>query len=340
MCARHACVWWLIAAGALVTPSSALADDVTLVNGNRLVGRILHKTGDILELDTKYAGLLKIKWSDVIALSTDKPVEILLVGDERPRRAVLISAYDGSVDLIGDASDVPFIHIAFINPTPEESGLGALYSARINASSTHARGNVHNDQNYLEGELTARSRDYRYTIGGKVADSSDAGRQVASSWLVAGNYDLFLSEKRFLYLRGSRESDRFKGIYRRSTVGTGYGFQFIETLRINVSLRGGIDYVTLHRISGETEDYPAFGWGVRATYKLSDRGTELFHEQDGFQNLNNTRQITVRSRSGLRVPLFSGLNMSVQLNVDWDREPSDGRKPTDTTLLFGLGYAW
>src|SRR6185436_11706109 len=98
-------------------------------------------------------------------------------------------------------SDVPLFRIAYINPTPEESGVGALYSGHLTASATHVRGNVDTDQQYADGDFTARSRDYRYTLAGRVGENSDHGQKIASNWLVTTNFDRFLSgEKRFLYL--------------------------------------------------------------------------------------------------------------------------------------------
>jgi putative salt-induced outer membrane protein YdiY len=326
---------------ALCVSRLVIADDVVLANGDRLSGRLLHKSGDVLAFETPPAGQLKIRWSDVVALSTDREVEIWLAGEARPRRAVLSSAYDGTVDLVGDESDVPLVRIAFINPTPEESGVGALYNGHVTASATRVRGNTDTQQSYADADFTGRSRDYRYTLTGKFSQNRDHGVKIASNWLFTGNVDYFLTAKRFLYLRGSRESDRFKGVDRRSTVGAGYGVQLIETLRTNVALRAGIDYVNLNRLPPEDDTrYPAIGWGVRAAHKLAERGTELFHEQDGYLNLRNSQQITLRSRSGVRVPLYIGLNASAQVNLDWDRDPTPGRKALDTTLLLGLGYTW
>ncbi len=329
----------LVGTGAIA--SLAYADELILVNGDRLTGRLLHKAADVVTFDTAPAGPLKIKWSDVVALSTDRPVDVRVVGEDRTIRTILSSAYDGSVDFIGSESDVPLVKISYINPTPEESGVGAIYTGHVTATAVHVRGNVDTDQQYADTDFTARSKDYRYTLAGKFSENRERRHKIASNWLLTGNYDRFLSEKRFLYLRGSRESDRFKGVDRRSTVGGGYGFQVIETLRTNVALRVGADYVVLNRLPpGEDERYPALGWGARAIHKLTDRGTELFHEHDGFFNLQRTHQFTVRSRTGVRVPLFIGLNASAQFNLDWDSDPIEGRKPLDATLLLGLGYAW
>ena len=67
---------------------------------------------------------------------------------------------------------------------------------------------------------------------------------------------------------------------------------------------------------------------------------ELFHEHDGFISLEDTNDVTLRSRSGLRMPIAGGLDASLQLNVDWERSPAAGRKSTDASLLVGVGYRW
>jgi len=45
-------------------------------------------------------------------------------------------------------------------------------------------------------------------------------------------------------------------------------------------VRGRLDYVTGRRDLGEDRDYPALGWGVKATYAPT-AWLELFHEPSG-----------------------------------------------------------
>ena len=83
-----------------------------------------------------------------------------------------------------------------------------------------------------------------------------------------------------------------------------------------------------------TLGYPALGWGVKLAWQ------PWFHEQEGFWNLEDTAAVLFRSKTGLRLPLLKGLGVSAQLNLDWERKPAPGRKSTDSTLLFGIDYAW
>ncbi|HKQ30359.1 MAG TPA: DUF481 domain-containing protein, partial [Burkholderiales bacterium] len=284
-------------------------------------------------------GEIEITWSDVRTLSTEKPVDIVLVGDRELSRSILELSGEGGVRVHG--LRVPLIDIVYINPNPDQVGNAVLYSGNAKASVSYTSGNTRNEQSYLDADFTARSAKYRYTLLGKaqsVREGPDQNR-TAGNWLGNGNADRFLDDKNFLYLRGSIEHDRFKDIDRRSTTGIGYGFQFIETLRTNVSVRAGVDFVSVDYRLAEDERYPALGWGVRVTHKLFG-AVELFHEHEGFQNLEESRRTIVRSRSGMRMPLFGSFNLSVQLNVDWERQPLSDRKPVDYVWLLGLGYSW
>ena len=86
--------------------------------------------------------------------------------------------------------------------------------------------------------------------------------------------------------------------------------------------------------------FPAAGWGVVLKHQIPFADAELFHDQNGFWNLDDTNQMNLRSRTGIRVPVRGGVIASLQLDVDWDRTPLDDRRSTDATWLLGLGYAW
>lgn len=324
---------------------AAHADEIVLWNGDRLSGRITHLAADTLEMETGYAGAIEIRWNDVASVATDDRVDVMLLGDYVETNARLIPVRDGFVGLEGVSDQVPLYQIAYINPTPDEVNGVVDYSGHINLSAAQTRGNTSNDQKSGNADLTARARHYRFTIGGRFNHAKERLEETTSNWLLNGNYDWFIEKKKFLYLRGSAERDRFKDAHSRQTRGTGYGVQLVEDKQTNVSLRGGLDYVALKHIDSSQQElldnpsYLALGWGVKASHKFG-RGNELFHEHDGFWNLDDREQVTVRSRTGLRVPLFMGINASLHVNADWENKALPGRKKTDTTAGLGLGYAW
>ena len=315
-----------------------------LNSGDRLSGKILHKSAETLTLETEYAGKVRIAWKDVATVSTDAPIEVLRVGSQAPERLALEPGDPGSVMVRHGATDerfaVPLASLAYLNPKPEESGLGLSYNGRINVSASRTRGNSANDRLYGEAEFRARAKAYRYALSAQTQRDEEAGQRIASRTIVSGTHDRFLGETRFWYLRGSLEHDRFKDIELRTAVGAGYGLRLIDTEQTDLSLRGGLDEVRLDRVSDGDERYPALGWGVGFSHWVSNRSLQLFHDQEGFWNLDDRNQVTVRSKTGVRIPVAERLSASVQLNLDWEREPAPGRKSVDTTWLLGLGYDW
>lgn len=299
-------------AGLLACP--VLADEVRLANGDRISGEITARSGERLVVKTEYAGDVAVRLSDVTSIT--------------------LADRDGVLHEIGPTQ------VAAFDPAPYKREQAVTYSGRALVSAEYARGNAPSDRLYSDAQFTARARQYRYEISGRVDRRSAPSAQTESAWLAGANYDRFIDPRRFLYGRGSLEHDRGKDIDTRAAAGAGYGMQLVETDAANLSMRGGLDYVAVDRIVGPREEYPAFGWGIKAWYKPFSVPLELFHEQEGFWNLEDTDVVTLRSKTGVRVPLVERFNATAQLNVDWERRAAPGRASTDSTLLLGVDYSF
>lgn len=282
------------------------ADQLVLKNGDRLTGTIVAQDEQAVSIETPYAGTIHVQRSNVASV---------VYGQAQADAAVAVAAQ--------------------AKPAPK-----AAHKGYVNVSAAYARGNTSSDHIYAEAGYTARSADRRYTLGAKLTRAAEGGVTTASSVLGEGNYDWFLDGKDFRYVRGSAERDRFKDIEMRNTIGAGYGLQLLDSERSMLAVRAGPDLVMVNRIASENETYPAFGWGVKFSHWLVAERVELFHDQDGFWNLEDIGQVIVRTRTGLRVPLTDQVNMSAQLNLDWEREPAPMRDAIDSTWLLGVGYKW
>jgi hypothetical protein len=320
----------------LAAACGAAADEVVLRNGDRLRGEVLSMAEGRLLLRTGYAGEIALRWEEVAALSTTRALGVMRRGARAPLHGTLQPLYDGRVLLIaadGAAHELALDEIAYLNPRPWESGVGAAYAGRITLSAAYTRGNTEDERFNGVGEFTARARGYRYALSAKADRHDDPEIGTNTAWLANANFDRFVRPERFAYARGSLEHDPAKDVAQRATAGAGYGAE-LETGRASLTLRGGLDYVLVDRYAAGNERYPALGWGVKAEY------APWFHEHEGFWNLKDSAAVLVRSKTGLRLPLLKGLGASAQLNLDWERKPAPGRKSTDSTLLVGVDYAW
>jgi hypothetical protein len=48
--------------------------------------------------------------------------------------------------------------------------------------------------------------------------------------------------------------------------------------------------------------------------------------------------IFIRSRTGIRVPVYKNFNATLQYNYDWDKSPSFGREKSDRGYQLSVGY--
>lgn len=330
----------------LACAPAALADTVFMRNGDRLSGRILHMSGGTLTLKTSYAGKLTLDWKGVASVSTDEPTRLILEDRSVMQTGRLARTQTGHVLLHptnpgGRERTIALDRVKFLNPTPSESGTGVEYSGHVTASGSRVQGNSSSSAINTEAALKARAKSYRYEIRGSANQASIGGQTVTSKWIASAHVDRFVVDpKHFQYLRGSVQHDRFTDIRLRTALGGGYGWQLIDTDSTKLSIRGGLDVVSVQRYANPGERYPAFGWGLRASHWLWGHRVEAFHVQDGYWNLKHRSNVTLRTRTGLRVPIAEGLLANAELDVDWERHPPPGVKPTDSTLLFGLGYEW
>lgn len=319
------------------------ADEVTMANGDRITGTILGKDDQVLVVRTEYAGEVKIRWADVVRLQSDEPAWIYLADGTR-LHGRLRPAGDGSVAIDAgerlNSGPIPVADVRYINPPPELSGEGVKLTGHANAGYAASSGNTDTEKWYLDAEAVARTRDNRYTLGGRMARAEDRGVLTESSWLGYMKYDHFLSRKWYAYANGNFENDDFKDIRLRTTLGIGSGYQFMEDPRRNLSVEGGASYVNTDFELAEDDSYPAARLAVKYDQFLFQTNIQFFHAGETYVDLQDSQNVFVRSSTGFRFPLVSRLNATVQYDYDWENQPAPGRVKDDQTVRATLGVAW
>src|SRR4051794_32288353 len=57
--------------------SIGFADQISLVNGDRVTGKVIKKEADSVTVKSDLIGEVTLKWKDVAAISTDAPVTVV-----------------------------------------------------------------------------------------------------------------------------------------------------------------------------------------------------------------------------------------------------------------------
>jgi len=319
----------------------ARADEVWMKNGDRITGKIVRLEAERLIVDTGYAGNISIDWKQIDNLKTDAPVKIVL-GPDTMIRGSISPGREGRATVrsedLREPLDIELAQLKVINPKPPPPALKTKVRVSFGASFTD--GNTDTESIYGEGELVARTKKNRYTLGGAYKRSEDNNIATADSVIAYMKYDHFLSDKWFLYANAAGEKDPFKDLNLRSVLSTGLGYQFYETELTNLSLEAGISYVHNDYIEDEDHGYAAGRWGLRFERYFFDKGLQFFLNNTGTQSLEDSGDLIIYTRTGVRIPFYKNLNVTAQLNYDYDKSPAPGREKYDAAYIFSLGYQW
>jgi len=332
---KYALVLSLLAAAPGVT-----ADTLTLKNGDRITGEVVRKEGGAVLVRTAYAGELRVRWDDVVRLVTDKPVRVLLEDGAAFDARLFAGAAAAAPEPHGPPSDIALARVAYINPTPEQSGQGWTYERRLGLAANLTRGNTDSGRVRGNGEFAARAKYHRYRLWAEGTRASEGGATTESNWRATGSYDWFLRPREFLYARAAFEHDGFRDLELRSQLGGGYGYQFVETPDLKLSAQAGPDLVRAVYYGDPDQTFLALGWGLNYSQWLWSRAAQVYFDQTGFWSLQDVGDLVAHTALGVRVPLVRGLDATTELKVDYDSDPAPGTHSTDTTLLLGLGYTW
>jgi putative salt-induced outer membrane protein YdiY len=212
-------------------------------------------------------------------------------------------------------------------------------TARANVNITNERGNTNSDNYYLQGEFRARTAKNRYVVGGELNKEDAEGTTISQNWLVHGNYSRFLNKEWYLFTNTLFEHDEFNDLKLRSTLGAGAGYQIFETPLVNLSISAGLAEVDENFYVAENNTYSAGQWSVNYDQYFFDKFVQLFHTDNGYISLENGSNWFLRTRTGLRFPLYKGFGATLQYNFDYNNQPStDAQTREDTKFIFMLGY--
>ena len=317
----------------------SVADEVYLKNGDHITGQVITMEKGELIFETSYAGEIHIDWAEVSELKTDAPITVVL-SDDTSLQGIPKPSDEGEMKLETEITIAPvsfnIAEVKAINPKKEQA---VKLSVRVNFGLKIEGGNTDKKDYHIDGQIVSRTKKNRFTAGLELDREETDDVRTEDSWLAYTKYDHFLTEKWYLNTNASFEKDEFKEISSRTVLGAGPGYQLWHTDLKNLSAELGYAYVNETYEEGTPdEEYSAIRWAMNFDYFIYKKIFQFFHWDEAFLNPDDTENIWLRSRTGLRFPIYKGLTWTVQYNLDWDKSPLPGLDEADTTLLFTLGY--
>jgi putative salt-induced outer membrane protein YdiY len=217
-------------------------------------------------------------------------------------------------------------------PQPELLVVGGT-----NAGFLSTAGNTDVNSLRLDGDLVVRRRDNRYTASAAFNRSEDHDEETARNWNMAANYDRFLTERLFVNANAIFTNDRFRDLDLRTALGAGVGYQLLNTDVVRLTTNAGLGWVDEDFGVGEDDRYTAVRESAALDVFAVSR-MQFFHQHDGYFGITGDENLFVRMKNGVRVSLIGGLVTTAQMDLEYDRTPSPGRKNTDKTFAVTFGY--
>ena len=335
-----------IVAGAVLTAPS-IADTVGTKDGSTIQGKILRVTGGVVEIETAFAGVLKIQQSAVASLGTDSPVFVRYQGGNTIQGAVS-TATGGEVRVAGPGAwgtgKVDNVEAVWIDPSesPEAKAAAAAKRAWAFEASVDVIGSQGNT------DSLATSFGFAATLAGpqdKLAFYAAYTRAELEGDVSANNakggvdYSAYFSPKASWYVREEIGTDKIKDLDFYSNTAAGLGYAVIRESNQELTFRAGLAYRYESYEFGADISTPALDLGLihsytAKTWRLGNKITFLPSLQD-FANYR------VQHDSFLELPLASS-QWKVRLGLanDYVSEPQPGKKKLDTTYYTKFILSW
>ncbi|MFZ0461307.1 MAG: DUF481 domain-containing protein [Candidatus Acidiferrales bacterium] len=347
---------------ALLFSIPALADQITLKNGDHVTGTIVKSDAKALLIKTDYAGDVTLKWSEVSEIKSDQELYVGLTNNQIV--AGIVSMSDGKIQIetktegtvTSGKDSVQYIR----NDAEQAAALAVFYrlqhprltdfwSGFLDAGLSGTRGN--SDTTSLNFDGTA----VRTTVADKITVDFNSiltksanitpGVTTTTAHSITGDLrgDFNLGPRAFAFAQTQFQYDELEDLNLRNVLGGGVGVHVRKTANTVFDVYGGGAYdqayytSTLATTTGQniTQKSGEINAGEDFAYKLSNR-TSLAEQLDFWPNLSDTGQYRVTFNGSAATKIKGWLDWQVSINDRYVSNPIPGIKTNDLVLMTGI----
>jgi len=243
-----------ILVGALAMSSAAPADTVVLKNGDHLTGIVEVSDGKDVTLKTDFAGEIKIQWSAVQELKTEKPLYVVTPDKKTVSGAVTTdgtnlavhTANAGTVQIamaqvtVVRSSDVEAAYEKSLHPSLIEAWKGGVNLgfaiARGNSETTNLTTGFTADRKTSNDEITL------YEASLYTSNDQPGGSVIANSILGGAKYDHNITKHLFVFVSADYTHDALQDLNLRQIYSGGLGVHVISTPNTTLDVLAGANY--------------------------------------------------------------------------------------------------
>jgi putative salt-induced outer membrane protein len=350
----------ILAAALLLLTVPALADQVSLKNGDRLTGSITKSDGKELVIKTDYAGVVTVKFDAIQAIVSAGDLNVSLSGGKTVVGPVTTSG-DNVVIATRTAGSVeaPKVSITTLRSPAEQAayekslhpGFREGWNGSVNAGFALTRGNSETKNLNIAFAATRKGfRDKLTLYTNSVYATNDlptASPHTTANAIGGGSrYDHDLTPRVFGFANGDFYHDSLQNLDLRSLFGGGLGLHAIKSDVTALDLLAGANYthesfsVPLNPPDPTTtRNQAGLTLGDDFKHKLG-KSTVFTQNLFFYPNLSQTGEYRGTFNLGLITKINKWLGWQNSFGDIYVSDPPTGKKKNDLLLSTGLNFSF
>ncbi len=329
----------------------ALADQVSLKNGDRLSGTIVKSDASTLVLHTDYAGDVSLKWDAIQGIQSS---ELLHVELQDGKTAVgPVATADDKLEITTQSGTVeaPKSSVKTLRNDAEQAayertlhaGLLQDWKAGLNVGFALTGGNSQTENLSLAFtgiRQTQHDKLGLYAISVYATNNAPGAVPATTANTIGGGlrYDHNLTPRVFGFVAADFFSDALQTLNLRSVFGGGVGFHAIKRDSTTFDLLGGVNY-THESYTGLRRSFAALTIGEELMHKLG-KSTVLSERLYFFPDLNSAGDYRGTFDFATITKINKRLGWQNSFSDVYVTNPPPGKKQNDLIFTTGLNVSF
>lgn len=336
---------------------AALADQVTLKNGDRLTGTIEKSDGKQLVIKTEFAGEVTVQWTAIQDIKSDQQLHVGLKGGQTVVGPV--STTDGKIEVSTKTNgtvEAPKENIVLMRSDTEQTaweklqhpGLLQGWDGGLNVGFGLTAGNSETKNLALafSGIRTGLRDKLKMYAGSVYATSALATPNVTANNNKGGlRYDRDITKRLFGFVNADFFTDALQDLNIRALGGGGLGIHIIKSDATTLDILGGANYThenytQLPPLTGHlVHNFAAATLGDSLMHKLG-KATVITQDAYFFPNFNEAGEYRATFDLGTVTKINKWLGWQNAFGDVYVTNPPTGKKRNDVVFTTGLNIAF
>ena len=330
--------------------AAARADEVILLNGDRVTGVVTGiKDGKITLEQTKF-GAISVPLSDVKSVTPASATQPTTgPSTQASTQAATLPATQATSQPSTQPTSPPGVIAAKPPvppppaPPPPKAPPVKRWSGAVTATGLATRGNSDSESVRISIDALRKGDKNTLTLAAAYAlgqsENTTTGEKTTNidNWFTQAKLDYAFNEKWYNYALLRVEEDRIAHLDLRVSPGLGVGYRYLNKPDSHLNLEGGVNYVWQRFENDGTNEHVALRMAYHYDKKLNDK-VSLVHNVEYLPSVEAIDDFNINADLGIRAQLTTNLFSEFKVEWRYDSSPAPGAEDNDFRYTVGVGW--